>query len=104
VFCHDMTGSLELYVINADGTGFDNRPVLLTLLNMAEIQVDCFVSAQSTRQQYRQECTITFFLQSVAIGSCHRLCDCSAVSQFPSRTPIFLTPFYPSDPGGQVRA
>jgi hypothetical protein len=23
----------------------DNRPMLLTLLNMADIQVDCFVSA-----------------------------------------------------------
>ena len=26
-------------------------------------------------------------------GTCHSLCDCSAVSQFPSLTPIFLTPF-----------
>ena len=26
-------------------------------------------------------------------GACHNLCDCSAVSQFPRLTPIFLMPF-----------
>jgi hypothetical protein len=37
-------------------------------------------------------------------GACHNLCDCSAVSQFPSLTPIFLIALHSSDASSQIRA
>src|SRR5581483_406228 len=37
-------------------------------------------------------------------GAGHNLCDCSAVSQLPSLTPIFLTPLHSSNAGSQIRA
>lgn len=72
----------------------DNGPVLLTLLNVAEIQFHCLTAPHATREQARPE-----VLDPVFRSSAHHLvpatisCDCSAVSQFPSLTPIFLTPF-----------
>jgi hypothetical protein len=39
-----------------------------------------------------------FSLRRSPIGACHNLCDCSAVSQFPNRTPIFFTLFDTANP------
>jgi len=62
----------------------DNRPVLLALLNMAEIQLNCLMASYATREQQCQKRSITFFLQALAPGVCHNRCDCSVVSQFPN--------------------
>jgi hypothetical protein len=50
------------------------------------------VSKSSGRNESERGCG-----QRSPPGTCHSLCDCSAVSQFPSLTPIFLTPLHSSD-------
>ena len=68
----------------------DNCPVFFTLLNVADVQLNCLMAPQPTRKQHGQKCSIPFLFQAFTAGNFY---DCSAVSQFPSLTPIFLTPF-----------
>jgi hypothetical protein len=47
----------------------DNGPVLLTLLNVAEIEINRLVASYTTGEQHGQERPIPLLLQALAAGS-----------------------------------
>lgn len=82
----------------------DNGPVFFTLLNMAEIQINCCVAPYATGKQNSQKRSITFFLRALAIGSLPqrlRLFGGEPVS-YPYTD--FLNASNPADPCSQIRA
>jgi hypothetical protein len=70
----------------------NHSPVVFPLLKMIYCQVDEFGSAQSATEQDRQHCTIALPANAFPVRRSKRALACSAVSQFPSRTPTFLAP------------
>jgi len=51
----------------------DNGPVFFTLLNVAEVQLNCLMAPQPTRKQHGQKCSIPFLLQPFTAGSLPQL-------------------------------
>lgn len=51
----------------------DNCPVFLMLLDVAEVQLNCFVATHAASQQHGQEGTITLFFQAFAAWSLPKL-------------------------------
>ena len=68
-------------------------PMLLALLKMRELELCQFTAPQSATKQHGENGAIAFPVESVSRGDRKNRRASSAVSQFPSRTPSFLTPF-----------
>ena len=72
----------------------NNGPMLLALLQMRELQISKFAASQSATKQHGENGAIALPFERVSAGGdCKNRRASSAVSQFPSRTPSFLTPF-----------
>ena len=81
----------------------DYRPVFLSLLQMREVQIGQFQSAQAAAKQHGENRAIPFALRVLASGACQNRRASSAVSPFPSLTPNFFTPFDALDACSELR-
>jgi hypothetical protein len=82
----------------------DNGPVLFSLLHVREVQLHCFMPPQTAGEQYSQEGTVPFALQSLGIWTLPEgfalLCR-QPVSQSHSE---FFDAVHSPDTGGEIRA
>lgn len=69
-----------------------DRPVFLTLLDVAKLQIHRLVSPNGIREENCEEARSRLPLSGWPSGACQRPRDCSGVNQLPARTPSFLTP------------
>jgi hypothetical protein len=70
----------------------DNGPVIFSLLKMIHTEVDEFGSTQSQPSKTASIAWSRFPRTFSISGACRSALACSAVSQFPSRTPTFFAP------------
>ena len=82
----------------------DNGPVLFSLLQVGEVQLNGFMPPQAAGEQHSQKGAVPFALQSLRIGRLPEgfaLFGCQPVSQAHSQ---FLDALHSPDTGGKVGA
>ena len=79
-------------------------PVFFPLLQVGSVQLDSLISPEAASEQYRRQCSITFYLLFRRVRSLPKrfaLFRCQPIAQ---THPSFLTPFTRRNPRGKIRA
>src|SRR5215831_15523346 len=82
----------------------DNGPVFFTLLNVAEVQLNCLMARQATRKQDGQKCSIALFLQALTAGSLPQALRLFGGEPVSEPHADLLDALHSSDAGSQIRA